>query len=606
MSWKLFPISPGTKVPALPGDWRSHSTNDLAQIEAWRDAGYSLAVDCGASGLFVVDIDGEEGLASAASMDLPPTYTVRTPRGGEHRYFAGEGPNTVCKLGDKVDTRGASGYVVWEGPGYELVSELPVADLPAWIVPALNVRKDRKASTGAELDKPQNIRRARSYLSIRPPAIGTRPGDPEPANDYTYQTAQALRDLGLSEDRALGLMLDEWNDRCIPPWGEEELAQIVANAWAYGQNEEGAQAFDFDPAARFAGVVFEAPAKIVAEADPYRPWKPSELLLRPPPSFLFPGFLPRESVGGLIAESDSGKTFFALHCGLTLAAGIAGMGREAGPPSDVLYIPMEGSQGVAHDRIPAWGQKYGVPQEQLDRLRVVENFPDVLDSDELEKMIRRQRDAGLSYELLMVDTYGRALGASGLDENKSAEVRKFVARMEAIKRELGCTVWMIHHESDSTKRVKGQAPKGAGSYALRGDCDFWMWVDTCWVSRTMAINCGKMKGAKRFDPFHFQIEDTASSLTLQGILPSEYRSITTVEDSYSAAKIGAALVRLGAIGPEKAVTSYVLASALYKAQIGEPESEAQAAIDRIARKLNALGKGRLEQYVSGKGWHLPE
>ena len=56
MSWKIFPITPGAKTPALEGDWRKHATSDPDVIEGWRAAGYDLAVDCGASGLFVIDI----------------------------------------------------------------------------------------------------------------------------------------------------------------------------------------------------------------------------------------------------------------------------------------------------------------------------------------------------------------------------------------------------------------------------------------------------------------------------------------------------------------------------------------------------------------------
>lgn len=592
----MFPIKPATKVPAFSGDWRLHGSNDPDQIEAWRDAGYDLAVDCEASGLLVVDLDGETGLATAQTMDLPETYTVQTPRGGRHLYYAGVGPSSVQKLGPKVDSRGTGGYVVWEGPGYEQLNGDAVAALPDWIVPALNIRKDRKTAAVTQADLPLNIKRAREYLSIRKPAI-----EGEGGNDHTYQTAAALRDLGVSEETALELMFECWNDSCIPPWDADELAFIVRNAWEYGQNEEGSQAFDFDPKTRFAGISRDATGPLTeTEDDPYRPWKPSELLLRPPPEWYFPGIIPKESVGALIAPSDSGKSFFALHCGLTLATGIQGMGRDAGPPRDVLYIPMEGSRDISHNRLPAWQQRHGVSQELIDYMRIVENFPDVLDGERVGKLIQRQRDAGLSVEMLLVDTYGRAMGEADLDENKAAEVRRFVRQMERIKRLLGCTVMLIHHTA------KDKANTSAGSYALQADCDFWMSVETQWEVRAMAVSCGKMKGAGRFDPLYFDVTDTANSLTLSGILPNEYKQLTQVEDTFSPRVVQAALAKAGAFGETKAISAHVLASLLYVAQLGEPELEVQAKLDRIARKLAALGKGRYEHLVSGKGWFLPE
>lgn len=595
--WHLFPIRPGTKEPALSGDWRSHATADQSQIEAWRDAGYDLGVDCGASGLLVVDIDGATGRSTAAEMDLPPTYTVQTPRGGLHYYYAGEGPTSVQKLGPKVDTRGIGGYVVWEAPGYEPLDERQPVVLPGWIVPALHIKKDRKVSVGAALDLPANVARALSYLSVRRPAI-----EGEGGNDHTYQTAAALRDLGISETRALDLMLEEWNERCLPPWDADEIQVVVHNAWSYGQNEDGAQAFDFDPQTRFAGIAGASPEHrpSTAEDDPYRPWKPSELLLRPPPQFYFPGILPKESVGALIAPSDSGKSFLALHFGLVIATGIEAMGQHAQAPRDVLYIPMEGSRDISHNRLPAWQQKHGVSQETMDNFRIVENFPDVLDGERVAQLIKRQREAGLCPELLLVDTYGRAMGEADLDENKAAEVRRFVRQMEQIKRLLGCTVLLIHHTS------KDKANTSAGSYALQADCDFWLSVETQWEVRAMAVSCGKMKGAARFEPLYFDVQNTGNSLTLSGILPNEYKALTQVDDVYSPRAIQAALAKAKAYGGEHAITAHTLASYLYVAQVGEPELEVQAKLDRMARKLTALGKGRFEHLVSAKGWALPE
>ena len=571
-----------------------HGSTDPSQIEAWRDAGYDLAVDCGASGLLVVDLDGEDGLATAADMDLPPTYTMQTPRGGQHLYYSGVGTTSVQKLGYKVDTRGTGGYVVWEGPGYEPVDERPLAMLPEWIVPALNVRQDRKSSTGAELDLPANISRALSYLSVIKPVVQGKGADAR-----TFEVAAALRDQGISEEKSIELMLEHYDCQPQDDRFEAFIERKVHNAWTYGQNEEGAQAFDFDPVTRFAGIAPAPPPSIPAE-DPYRPWKPSELLLRPPPEFYFPGIIPKESVGALIAPSDSGKSFFALHCGLTLATGIEGMGRAAGSPRDVLYIPMEGSRDISHNRLPAWQQKHGVSQELIDRMRIVENFPDVLDGDRVGQLLQRQRDAGLDIELLLVDTYGRAMGEADLDENKAAEVRRFVRQMERIKRLMGCTVLLIHHTA------KDKSNTSAGSYALQADCDFWISIETAWEVRAMAVSCGKMKGAARFDPLYFDVQDTANSLTLSGILPNEYKTLTQVDDVFSPRMIQAALAKAKAYGEAGAITAYVLASYLYVARVEEPELEVQAKLDRIARKLQALGKGRYEHLVSVKGWSLPE
>ncbi len=114
-----------------------------------------------------------------------------------------------------------------------------------------------------------------------------------------------------------------------------------------------------------------------------------------------------------------------------------------------------------------------------------------------------------------------------------------------------------------------------------------------------------MKSAKRFEPLHYEAIPHDDSLVVRGITASAYRSLTTVEDAFNSRSVGAALAKVGAVDPAHAVTVHVLASTLYVAQIDEPELEVQAKLDRIARKLSALGKGRLEQYISSAGWSFP-
>ncbi|NUT49507.1 MAG: DNA primase, partial [Saccharothrix sp.] len=74
------------------------------------------------------------------------TFTVRTPSGGLHLYFRAptepELRNTVGRLGWRVDTRGAGGYVVAAGSVsdrgiYRPMNRAPITALPQWLVPLL-------------------------------------------------------------------------------------------------------------------------------------------------------------------------------------------------------------------------------------------------------------------------------------------------------------------------------------------------------------------------------------------------------------------------------------------------------------------------------------
>ncbi|HWG24247.1 bifunctional DNA primase/polymerase [Actinospica sp.] len=176
----LFPLRPGTKVPAVPRDWEHAATTSplrLRQLTPGPGANYGVA--CGPSDLVVVDLDvakagenaeGAENGAGAAEGatdgwrvlqdlaarhegELPRTFTVSTPSGGRHLYFRppvdGAAPrNTVRRLGPLIDTRGAGGYVVApgsrvDGVEYQVIDDAPIAPLPDWISTLLRPMEER-------------------------------------------------------------------------------------------------------------------------------------------------------------------------------------------------------------------------------------------------------------------------------------------------------------------------------------------------------------------------------------------------------------------------------------------------------------------------------
>src|SRR5829696_7413899 len=108
--WRVFPVQPGRKVPAVRSDWEGRATTDPDRIiRCWAAGCWNMGVAAGPSGLVVVDLDmpkpGEEPpvewallgitcgadvfaeLAARAGQPIPATFTVTTPSGGRHLYF---------------------------------------------------------------------------------------------------------------------------------------------------------------------------------------------------------------------------------------------------------------------------------------------------------------------------------------------------------------------------------------------------------------------------------------------------------------------------------------------------------------------------------------
>src|SRR5215469_5219704 len=92
--WRLFPVAPRAKIP-LVKDWRSRATSDPDTLQAWslQYPGCNWGLACGpGSGVWVLDVDGEEGETSLRSLyvgrdhEWEETLVVKTAR-GRHIYY---------------------------------------------------------------------------------------------------------------------------------------------------------------------------------------------------------------------------------------------------------------------------------------------------------------------------------------------------------------------------------------------------------------------------------------------------------------------------------------------------------------------------------------
>jgi len=139
--WHVFPCTPGDKRPALRGNWQDLATVAPDRIRVWwTRRPYNVGIACGPSGLAVIDLDvSRDGYTSTAlEADLltsgadafaalcrehgepfpPDAFSVDTPSGGRHFYFAVSDRtvrNWAGHLGPHIDVRADGGYVIAPG-----------------------------------------------------------------------------------------------------------------------------------------------------------------------------------------------------------------------------------------------------------------------------------------------------------------------------------------------------------------------------------------------------------------------------------------------------------------------------------------------------------
>lgn len=174
---KVYPLSPGSKIPVASSHGEHDATDDLDTIKKWfnYNPNFNLAINLQVSGLAVIDLDyhgnGINGVKNYSQylmdhgntyMDSLKTYTELTPRGGIHIFY-----NLNHDLGNKdiqlmpgvelltgkvtiapsfID-KFNKGYIA-QYQGYQTLNRENVQPLPDWIIELAKNSLKQKSNTG--------------------------------------------------------------------------------------------------------------------------------------------------------------------------------------------------------------------------------------------------------------------------------------------------------------------------------------------------------------------------------------------------------------------------------------------------------------------------
>ncbi len=542
--WKVFPCVPGTKEPATTNGFHDASSDPDVIRRWWAETPYNIGLCLDGSGVCVIDTDpagadepagapdGEQNLQTLAVehgdfLGMPPTLSVRSPRGGLHRYYIGNIPGSTGKRGGlvpHVDTKGIGGYVLavpsvtengtyrYEGGEYFPDRE-KMAPVPPWVLPAIMAKKVRpKAASTVDLDLPVNITRAVDFLSRQHKLVD---GDGSDADAFVLSCR--LRELGISDDYAL-TMLCRWQPEFDEAWWETK----VANGYHYARN--GAACHAAQPAAvafREGLAQLEAEQEAVAaklkaqreavaalaegmEPGPTRdglraflaastanvdlPGLPDDpdddeddegegadkfdaIPLNfydntPPPTYWDPEYkLFPKIVGGSRILIAGGYSSHKTNFALFQCVNAL---REH-PTARVIYCAGEAHVELLQQRIPAICKALKISRQELvGRLVVMKACPTLTDPCDVARLLSTQ-DAfarGADGDLIVIiDTLAEAL--TGQDENSTAVGTLAMRQAGRIKRRWQCLVALVHHfGKDASKGSRGNSAFPAGADAV--------------------------------------------------------------------------------------------------------------------------------------------
>ncbi len=257
--WRVLQVKPGGNAPMMGKGWQHNASSDPATVRDWwtKRPDANIGIVCDGHFGFALDVDDLAALDFLPEA-LPATLTEDTPSGGRHyifrhptsgpldnkdrallKWLKGRGytpaevtfPDGKTKVRD-VEIRGACGYIAVapsvrsdrEGECYAWHDQdAPIAEAPAWLLDAIQGRatKARNAPGGALAKK---LARAENLARTLPPAVSGHGG-----HDATFKVACDLIRCGLTPDQALG-PLRLFNERCEPPWSEDELIHKLRDA----------------------------------------------------------------------------------------------------------------------------------------------------------------------------------------------------------------------------------------------------------------------------------------------------------------------------------------------------------------------------------------
>lgn len=469
---RVFPLAINGKTPAHARvDWTKTATSDPARVyEMWTDPVFGTEIDYNIGraldrDTLIVDTDVRDGKQGAQSLalleaiydELPPTCTVITPSGGDHREFTTEdSAKFAAVLGTDIDLKGFGGYVVApgstiDGKAYRLKDDTAPAPLPPWVASHAPAKRHRERVTSdgnaiAELDTADAVKRAAEYLSSRAPDHGT------------FKVACRIKDYGVSREQCLDLMMDHW-----PPAeakGTDHVEFRVNNAYSFGQNAVGIAS----PEAEFDAV--EIDIDIGKPTSKRRglyfiPWAAAKPDLAQP--YLIDDVMDLGAMVVTYGDSNAGKTYVKLDQCFCIAAGRDWNGHKV-KQGLVVYIAAEGGKGF-QKRIEAFKRHYGVDDLPFALIPCpIDLQSERADTKKLIKVIREaEAHFGMPCVMAIVDTLARAM--SGGDENLASDMGKFVDNVDEVRAAIGCTVDIIHHTG------KDKAKGARGSSALRAATD---------------------------------------------------------------------------------------------------------------------------------------
>jgi len=404
----------------------------------------NIGIVAGTSNLLILDFDSDEArerfkqIADQDTLDLLRRNPIVKTGRGWHIYLedptGGYSPSVGTNGDAGIDIRAGVSYVVAPPSNHATGNDYTWIQYPKdppqpptpWLDAYIRNRYDKPVRVYEDGDKITLGGRNKELMSL----------------------AGTMRRRGLTEAAIRAALLAENLTRCSPPLSDTEVSTIARSAASYAPSDVPLDNNRHD----LATVVAEIEER--GDEPKYKFLNLDEINALPDIQYLVDGLLPLNGYGIVYGRRGSGKTFEMLHLSLCIATGKNYRGHKV-QQGGVAYIMSEGAAGLKK-RIAAWMQHHKVAQ--LDNFYALTHSVKLNDPD-----LRAHLDLAIEripadVQLLVIDTLARSV--SGLDENSSADMTRFIGYVDEIRLRRSLAVVPVHHAGWNDGHERGSTVIG--------------------------------------------------------------------------------------------------------------------------------------------------
>ncbi|SHG87571.1 AAA family ATPase [Bradyrhizobium erythrophlei] len=185
---------------------------------------------------------------------------------------------------------------------------------------------------------------------------------------------------------------------------------------------------------------------------------------RTPYQYVIKGLIPRKETVLIYGASQSGKSFFTQDLAMAVARGGDYLGRKV-RRGLVVYCAAEAGAGFVYNRFAGYAAGKGISEDEyLPFICLTKKFDLFGNEQQVIELIAEIKvlvanwnemfpDDQLELEAVVIDTLNKT--TPGMDEINGKEVGLVMSRLDRIREECDCGLWLVHHMN-----AGGTGPRG--------------------------------------------------------------------------------------------------------------------------------------------------